>query len=232
MERLHEEQGLAGIVLVLVVAWALAAVFMLTQTLVSAQAIENKVGFITHYVSPIDEDLDSVNLLTETNKAAGEILAAADPLSGQLAEVQVSAKGINENVLQILSTAGSINTTAKSIGSTVDSIHGNVLAINGNVTSIHSDIGSAHGNVSQTLGVVRSIDRGVAGINLRAGIATDLVQGIKADTAGILSQTGAGAGDHGGPGGANIAGHANSIECALPVRVAGTLTGGAETCGQ
>ncbi|MDQ4144042.1 MAG: hypothetical protein M3198_09925, partial [Actinomycetota bacterium] len=195
--------------------------------------IDNRVGFITHYVSPIDEDLDGVKLLEQTNVAAKEILASADPLSGQLAKVQTAAQGINVNVTEILTTAGAINETAKAINPTVRSIHGTVLAINDNVTSIHSDISQTERRAHPTLAVVRDIERQVAGINQRADIIIGVVRAIKADTAGILAQTGSGAGDHRAPdGGANIAGHANSIECALPVQVAGIVTGGGKTCGQ
>ncbi len=233
MQRLHEEHGLAGIVLVLVVAWALAAVFMLTRTLVAARQIDNRVGFITHFVSPIDEDLDAVKLLEQTNAAAGEIRVSAAPLSGQLAEVQSAAQGINTNVKEILTTAGQINQTAKAINPTVHSINATVLAINDNVTSIHRDITDVETRGHPTLATVRSIEVGVAAINRRADIVIGLVRAIKADTAGVLAQTGGGAGQHGFPGGgANIAGHANSIECALPVQVLGTVTGGGRTCNQ
>lgn len=231
MRRLHEEEhGLAGIVLVLVVVWALAAVFMLTRTLIAARQIDNRVGFITHYVSPIDEDLDAVSLLTQTNQAAKEILVSADPLSGQLAEVQTAAQGINVNVREILTTAGTINETVKVINGTVDGIHGNVLAINGNVTDIHASVRGIHSSVTGILGEVRSIEPGVAAINRRADVIIGLVSAIKADTGAILAQVGPGHASTAG--GAGIHGHANSIECALPVQVAGIVTGGGNYCNQ
>src|SRR2546427_1792639 len=87
MSRLTDERGLAGKVLVGVVAWALGAVLMLTSTLVSAQQIDNRVHRITTIVTPIDHNLDSVNLTIETNRIAQEILTAAKPLPGQLDQV-------------------------------------------------------------------------------------------------------------------------------------------------
>lgn len=225
MHRIHEEQGLAGIVLVLVVAWALLAVFMLTRTLNAAQQIDTRVGFITHYVSPIDADLDAVKLLEETSASAAGILEAAEPLSGQLAQVQDAAQGINTSVTQILDTAGSINQTVKSINSTVDSINATVESINGNVTSIHSDIAQVERRAPPTLATVRSIDRGVAAINNRAAVIIGLAQGVKADTAGILAETGAGRFGHSHPrGGSNIHGHARSIDCNFVIGVARTVS--------
>ncbi len=218
--RFHEEHGLAGIVLVLVVAWALAAVFMLTRTLNAAQQIDNRVGFITHYVSPIDKDLDAVKLLEQTNAAAGEIRVSAAPLSGQLAEVQTAAQGINTNVSEILRTAGTINQTAKTINTTVSSIHGTVLAINGNVTQIHRDITDVEVRGHPTLATVRSIDRGVAAINLRADRALPLVHGIKSDTAQILAQVGFPPNAHPN----SIHFHARNIDCNLVVGVARILS--------
>ena len=85
--KFSEETGLAGAILVGVIAWALAAVLMLTNTLVAAQQIDNRVDRITHTVGPIDRDLDSVNLAAETNRIAGEIRTAANPLSGQAQQI-------------------------------------------------------------------------------------------------------------------------------------------------
>src|SRR5260221_9432948 len=81
--RFRDEAGLAGKLLVGVIAWALGAVLLLTNTLVAAQQIDTRVDRITHTVGPIDHDLDSVALAVKTNEIAGEINAAAKPLSGQ-----------------------------------------------------------------------------------------------------------------------------------------------------
>ena len=82
------EAGLAGIALVIVIAWALAAVMMLTGTLIAAQQIDDRVATILGEVSPIDDDLDSVKLAQETDRIAKDILTAAEPLSGQLDQVR------------------------------------------------------------------------------------------------------------------------------------------------
>ncbi len=80
--RFSDETGLAGQILVGVVAWALGAVLLLTNTLVAAQQIDSRVDRITHTVGPIDHDLDSVSLAAETNRIAGEINTAANAAVG------------------------------------------------------------------------------------------------------------------------------------------------------
>src|SRR5690242_5784173 len=85
--RFSDEAGLAGKILVGVIAWALGAVLLLTNTLVAAQQIDTRVDRITHTVGPIDHDLDSVALAIKTNDLAGQILTAAKPLSGQADQV-------------------------------------------------------------------------------------------------------------------------------------------------
>ena len=219
MRRLTDERGLAGKILVGVIAWALAAVLMLTTTLISAQQIDNRVARITTEVSPIDKDLDSVALAIETNNIAKEILTAAKPLSGQVdeitkasASIDTSAKSIDSTVASIGSTVGSIDTNAKEINSTVLSINGTVRAINStaqeingtvksidrSVASINGTVHGINGNLGEILNVARSIrgerqgftgfGTGVAGINRRADAVIATVQGIKSDTANILSE--------------------------------------------
>lgn len=162
MRRLTDESGLAGKILVGVIAWALGAVLLLTSTLVSAQQIDTRVARITTEVSPIDKDLDSVNLAIQTNVTAKEILVAAKPLTGQVESVlqatnsiNASATAINENVGQIKGSVNSINSRAKGINSDVLAINGSVRAINNTAKSIN--------------GLVRSIDGNVAGIGASVG---------------------------------------------------------------
>jgi methyl-accepting chemotaxis protein len=190
----RDEDGLAGKILVGVIAWALGAVLLLTNTLVAAQQIDTRVDRITHTVGPIDHDLDSVNLAADTNRIAQEILAAAKPLEAQAgqivdatASIDTSAKSINEdvlrigesvkgidgtaraingNVLDINATVKDINGSAKTISATVNKIDGNVAAINGTVHGIDA-------NLAQVLGVVLSIrgDHAAPGTGLGSGIA-------------------------------------------------------------
>ena len=192
--RFSGERGLAGKILVGVIAWALGAVLLLTNTLVAAQQIDTRVDRITHTVGPIDHDLDSVALAVQTNKIAGDILTAAKPLSGQAGQIvdattsidssaksinttvgQIgeavkgidgSARSINSNVLEINKTGKDINGTAKAISGTVNKIDGNVAAIGGSVHGIG-------GSLSTVLDVVQQIrgDHAASGITPGGGIA-------------------------------------------------------------
>lgn len=200
---LHGEQGLAGASLVIVIAWALAAVMMLTGTLVAAQAIDETVFGLTNTLTEIDEDTASVELAAETNRIATDINSAAAPLSGQLDEVIASAQSIDDTVPQILGTAGEINETAKSINSTV-------LGIGTTADDIGATVNGIHGNLSAILPVTQVINQGVKDINARADVIIGLVNGIKSDTGNILAQVGR-KNENG------IHGHANSIDCSPAV---------------
>jgi prefoldin subunit 5 len=215
MKRLTDERGLAGKILVGVIAWALGAVLLLTSTLVSAQQIDNRVARITTEVSPIDKDLDSVNLAIETNATAKEILKAATPLSAQLDQVlatkiKENAEAIDANVQAIKGSVNSINSRAKGINSDVLAINGSVRAVNttaksinglvrsidGNVAGIGASVGGIDGYLESVLVTAQSIrgehevangfGEGLAGINRRVDTARDLVEGIKTDTGNIL----------------------------------------------
>ncbi|HEV2769771.1 MAG TPA: hypothetical protein VGV40_06250, partial [Solirubrobacteraceae bacterium] len=52
--------ALPGIVLVVVIVWALAAVLMLTTTLINAREIDDTIPLITNQTSPIDKDTDDI----------------------------------------------------------------------------------------------------------------------------------------------------------------------------
>ena len=70
--RLGDERGLAGKILVGVIAWALGAVLLLTNTLVAAQQINTRVDRITHTVGPIDHDLDAQEVPGHDGGAAAD----------------------------------------------------------------------------------------------------------------------------------------------------------------
>jgi len=212
-KRLTDETGMAERILVGVIAWALAAVVMLTSTLVSAQRIDKKVAFITTQVSPIDHNLDSVKLAVTTNQIARDILTAAKPLSGQLDEVVGSTKSIIGEAASIDQTAGEINKTVNSINATAGEINGSALAINGKVLGINGTVqtiqsnansinGSVHsiggyfGAILDTVRVIRGdhkvdgLGGGLAGAARRVDVLIGLVTGIKGDTGNILAKVG------------------------------------------
>ncbi len=187
--RARDESGVVAVNLVLVLAFALFAVIMLTRTTVAASQIDDRVKKIRGEVGSVDEELNNVSLLDQTSATAAQIDTATRNLSRQAGEIVTLAKSIDRTVQGILSNATSINLTVGSIGGTVRSIQP----------------------------TVRAIDAGVAGINARVARVRFHVHGsansIKSDTGQVLAHVGPG---HGSPlGGTSIHGHANSIDCRL-----------------
>jgi len=181
MRRLDDEGGLAGKILVGVVAWALGAVLLLTNTLVAAQQIDTRVDRIRHTVTPIDRNLDSVKLAVETNRIAQEILAAAKPLSGQADQliqttgsIDGTAKSIDSNVAQIGQSVQGIDRSVHSINANVVEINGTAKAINGTVKTISGTVNSIDGNVG-------SIGASVKGISGSLAAVLDVARNIRGD---------------------------------------------------
>jgi hypothetical protein len=154
-------------VLVVVIVWALAAVLMLTGTLVNAREIEDTLPLINAQVLPIDEDLDNVKLAEETARLTAQIRDAAAPLSDQADRIIGEARQIDRNAASILVTARAINETATTINGNVLAINDTVSAINGNVVSINGTVNSIGGSVSSINSRVRSVGADVASINDR-----------------------------------------------------------------
>ena len=211
--RFAGEGGLAAGILVGVIAWALAAVVMLTSTLVTANQIDDTVAYIRTQVSPIDRDLDSVKLAEKTNDIAGDILTAAEPLSGQLGTVldktnsiDATAKSINTTAGQINQVVHSINATAGEINGSAHSINDKVKAINGSVRSIQASVNEINptakrieGNFAGTLAATRSIigdhqaaapGTGLSGAARRVDVLNGLIQALKGDLGNILARVG------------------------------------------
>lgn len=210
--RLHsDERGLAGASLVIVIAWALAAVLMLTGTLVAAQQIDERVFEITNLVTDIDEDTTHVALTQDINESAAAILDAAAPLSGQLDQVVESASSIDGTVDEILATAQNIGQVVVPIGTSVGGIGGSATSIGSNVDSIHSSFEGILANV-------QPINTNVAEINQKAAHIIGQVDGIKADTGQVVREVGR----EDVP---SILGHAASIDCNSIVVVLGLLSG-------
>lgn len=198
------EQGIAGTVLVIVIAWALAAVLMLTVTLVAAQDISDTVGqlpdpeegSVLNEVVDIDGNLGPVALATEIERTSADILTAAEPLEGQLDQVLDATDQIDASARSILSTAGDID-------SSVNSIDASAGEINSSVASIRDRLASVDGTVD-------SIRDGVAGINNRADSVISLARSIQSDTDAIRFEV-----LEREPTDDGIRGHAHSIDCRL-----------------
>jgi hypothetical protein len=158
------QDGIVGLNLVLVVAFALFAVTELTRVVLAASQIDDRVKVVVTEVGPGSNvsRLDETQKLTETGRLAEEILAAAQPLSASAQEIVDAAKSID-------ATAGSIDTNVGDINQTVHGIDG---------------------TTGQLLPVVRSINGaadspvaggGVEGINRRVQTALPVVGGIQSD---------------------------------------------------
>lgn len=160
-----------GANLAIVIAFALFAVIQLTRTLLAANQIDDRVEVIVGEVGPIDTDLDEVAKLDDTARMAEEILAAAQPLSGQAGQIVDLTASIDSIGSSILETAGAIN-------GNVSNILGNVGPINSTAKAINSDLSTARP-------VVASIERGVAAINAKADVIISRTIPIDADLSNV-----------------------------------------------
>ncbi|MGI8530186.1 MAG: hypothetical protein ACR2KO_11995 [Geodermatophilaceae bacterium] len=228
--------GFAPLVLVIVVVWALLAVIFLTGTLLAARSIDRSVNTAKTGINPqvgeIGKDAKFIDQARTIASTSGKILTAAKPLSGQLDQINRTARegidpklksvlgqvnkitevagSINTNVLQIGSTVGAIQGNAGSINASVGSINGRARSILGRARSINTSVDSIDGNARGILSRVVSIDSKAATINRNAitikasadPIATDLNDVLKLVGRENTEKT---------PG--TILFHANSIDC-------------------
>jgi hypothetical protein len=243
----------AGVVLVVVVLWALIAVVLLTGTLINARQIESRVKQVNAAVDPIQGHTAQINLAKRTVVLTSEIKAAANPLSGQLQQVIVAAGNIDRHVVSILSHAQAIGGVVATIGSTVQAIGSNVQgigssvasishsvsSINSSVNGIHSDVSTVYGNVGQfNAGTSISTDvNGISGtLDHVLPVATSIrngIIGINNRAVTILSEVKlihsdfvqilSGVGTAVGT--PTILGHANSIDCSKIINLLGKTSG-------
>jgi hypothetical protein len=132
------ERGQAGIALIIVIAWALSAVLILTRTLVAAQEINNKVTDITAHLAGSKQDTSYVSQLNKTEVTASTILQNAAPLTGQLEIVKNTAAHIQQQVDGITPPVQSINATVHVIHDQVGTILATAQSINNTLTQIRN----------------------------------------------------------------------------------------------
>ena len=154
------DRGQAGIALIIVIAWALSAVLILTRTLVAAQEINNKVTDITAHLAGSKQDTSYVSQLNKTEVTASTILQNAAPLTGQLEIVKNTAAHIQQQVDGITPPVQTINATVHVIHDQVGTILATAQSINNTLTAIRNTQSSV--------------------------ILTDVVK-IKADTSSIIT---------------------------------------------
>ncbi len=189
MRTLRGERGLAPALLVVVIAWALAAVLMLTGTILSAQRIEQTMPSIMGSTSQIDGDLDSIRLAAKTTRISGDILTTARPLVGQLDQVIVSARGIDRTARSILDRARAINGSVITINTTAGSINQQVRSINSTAGAINANVASIQARAGGIESTAGAINRNARSINGRVNSIGAAVNSIDGRLAGTLAET-------------------------------------------
>ncbi len=184
--RLVEEHGIVAANLTITIAFALFAVIELTRTLLAANSIDDRVKVIVGEVAPINEDLNEVAKLDETARMAEEILAAAQPLTGQAGQIVDLTASIDSTGSSILDNATSINGIVKGINGNVNGILGSVGPINENARAINSTLSALNPVVDSING---DVAEGVAGINRRADIVIGETIEIDNDLTNVLNLT-------------------------------------------
>jgi hypothetical protein len=138
---------------------------MLIETLVLANRIDANVTPISTSVADIKLHTDTIGVLTTVDRSAAGIRTAADPLTGQAAQILSSVGAIQSTVGQIDANTSSIDSRAATIDGLAPSIAANVLGIALPLESIES-------RVPTTLGLARSI--------------ISQLQSVRGDTAALL----------------------------------------------
>ena len=176
--RRRDERGQAGYipVLVLVLVVTVAAVFLLTKTLVQARSINAKASNIAQTGRGINASTDAIIQLNTTNDLGNSIEATADPLVGQLNTVVGLAKSIDAKATTITNSALTINATAKTIGGSGNSINSSARGIEGQlaivdptIRSIRTAVEIINRNVDTTIGIGQAVRTDVRNILNLAG---------------------------------------------------------------
>ncbi len=194
MRRLTSN-ALPGIMLVIIIFWALFAVLLLTGISATANRIESRVGVINNSVTPVNSKLDIVPILSNVQNTAGQIRESAAPLTGIIDSVVDSASSIATTAQQILGSAESINKSAKSINETVLLINPTVRSIRSTISSIEDTANSINGYVhtigASFVGVIDNVYDIKTRIVLASTEADDIIrsaQGILGDLDSVIVQ--------------------------------------------
>jgi len=158
VKQRFKSNALPGLMLVIIVFWALSAVLMLTGTLGAANRIDERVKTINSDVAPIDTELDTVPILTDVSKTASDIRTAAAPLTGGLGKVLEDVGTIDTSAKAILVSASEINGKVKTINTSAKEI-------NGSVNEIGPAIFTIEDTANEINGTVDSINGSFVGIN-------------------------------------------------------------------
>ncbi|MGH3773828.1 MAG: hypothetical protein ACRDRW_20970 [Pseudonocardiaceae bacterium] len=184
----------------IVVLWALTAVIFLTGILAAANRIESRVGTINSSLTPINNKLNTVPVLTNVSDTANKIRDAAASLSPTIGRIAESASTIDSSLKQVNDAVGPINKSAKQINGsvleinkTVHMIAPNLVTILGSARSINSYVHSIDGRLATTLDNVYDIRSRVVVVTGQADDIIRSAQSIKGDTGFVRQQVGAAA---------------------------------------
>ncbi|MGH3786887.1 MAG: hypothetical protein ACRDRG_10145 [Pseudonocardiaceae bacterium] len=189
--------ALPGIMLVIVVLWALTAVIFLTGILAAANRIESRVGIINNALTPINTELDVVPVLANVVDSANQIRDAAANLSTTIGRVTDSAASIDQSLNQVEGAVPLINQSAKAINASALEINSSVGTIGPNLVTVEGLVGTINQSVDNIDGDLAAVLNNVYDIRGRVVIATgqadDIIRNvrdIKGDTGSISSAVG------------------------------------------
>lgn len=192
MQQRFKSNALPGLMLVIIVFWALSAVLMLTGTLGAANRIEERVNTINSDVAPIDTELDTVPILTDVSKTAEDIRVAAAPLTGGLGKVledvgtiDTSAKSILVSANEINAKVKTINTSATEINGSVNTIGPSIFAIEGTANEINGTVDTIHGSFVGINDFVQHIQNNLVLTSKQVDTLNKQVAQLKSDTGTI-----------------------------------------------
>ena len=228
---------LAKVVLGVLGVWGLLAGLMLIDTLLTTEQIRRRVAAITTFVSEIDRDTASTELMQDTNRISGDLLAASQPLPGTLEAMRGVTTGlaakldsmlagttaIEENSREIEGKVLSARDTAAAIDEQVDGIGRSLASILATLRSTQLAAGEINAStkginaaVAALLPVTKDIDAGIGRANLGIAEAAAIVDALAGDIRTILA------------GLPDLEKHANSIDCNSVIF--GLLTGPGSAC--
>jgi hypothetical protein len=189
--------ALPGIMLAIVVLWALTAVIFLTGILAAANRIESRVGVINNALTPINSKLNTVPVLTQVSNTANQIRDAASNLSptiGRIADnaatIDQSLKSVNDVVGPINKSAKQINASVLTINNSVNTIGPNLITVLGNAQSINRTVHSIDGQLAGTLDNVYDIRARVVTVTGQADDINRSAKTIDGDTSIISNAVG------------------------------------------
>jgi hypothetical protein len=191
-----DETGIVEVILTIVIVFALVAVIMLTRTLQAAEQIDAQVIDATASVKGVDRHLNAgcdpaqpgtcvttaVPALGQTEALVKQIDIAAQPLTGEAAQIVTAIDSIDTTASSVRAQATSINATVHSIAAVVASIGASVISVHTSFTGIDGDALTIKGS--------GGLDLGISGIENRSGVLLDLVSGVRADASLIAAQAG------------------------------------------